>query len=109
MTDLYNIPGSADKVAESLAYHPEAQALFQAEIAYSRGQIDKVYRQANYFLENHTGFYAMISAGLLLSLCAMWKGDVQLWYKARKHILEAPCKDGVDRDIVTLTLAKRNS
>lgn len=109
MTDLYNIPGSADKVTESLAYHPEAQALFQAEIAYSRGQIDKVYRQANYFLENHTGFYAMISAGLLLSLCAMWKGDVQLWYKARKHILEVPCKDDVDRDIVTLTLASADS
>lgn len=109
MTDLYKAPGKADTCAEALSHHPEAQALFAAEIAYSRGEIDKVYEQANYFLENHTGFYAVISGGLLLSLCAMWKGDLQMWYKARKHILEAPCKDDVDRDIVLLTLAAADS
>lgn len=109
MTDLYNAPGTADTCTAALSHHPEAQALFAAEIAYSRGEIDKVYEQANYFLENHSGFYAVLSGGLLLSLCAMWKGDVQMWYKARKHILEAPCKDDVDRDIVSLTLASADS
>lgn len=109
MTDLYNTPGSADKCIAALSDYPEAQALFAAEIAYSRGEIDKVYQRANYFLENHTGFYAIISGGLLLSLCAMWKGDLQLWYKARRHIMEAPCKDDVDRDIVLLTIAAADS
>jgi len=109
MTDLYNTPGNADKHMEALSGYPEAQALFAAEIAYSRGQIDKVYERANYFLENHTGFYAILSGGMLLSLCAMWKGDLQMWYKAKKHILEAPCKDEVDRDIVSLTLAAADS
>jgi len=109
MTDLYNAPGNADKCAEALLQYPEAHALFTAEIAYSRGEIDKVYAQANYFLENHTGFYAILSGGLLLSLCAMWKGDLQMWYKARKHILEAPCKGNTDRDIVSLTLAAADS
>lgn len=109
MTDLYQIPGTADRVTESLAGYPEAQQLFSAEIAYSRCEIDKVYRQANYFLEKHTGFYAIISGGLLLSLCAMWKGDVQMWYKAKRHILEAPCKDDMDREIVSLALASADS
>lgn len=109
MTDLYQIPGTADRVIESLAGYPEAQQLFSAEIAYSRCEIDKVYRQANYFLERHTGFYAIISGGLLLSLCAMWKGDAQMWYKAKRHILEAPCKDDMDREIVSLALASADS
>lgn len=109
MTDLYNAPGSADKCREALSQYPEAQALFAAEIAYSQGQIDKVYEQANFFLENHTGFYAILSGGLLLSLCAMWRGDLQLWRKAKKHILEAPCRDSIDRDIVALTLASADS
>lgn len=109
MTDLYTTPGEADKVIAALSDHPEAQALFAAEIAYSRGQIDKVYQQANYFLENHTGFYAILAGGLLLSLCAMWKGDQRMWYKARQHILEAPCKNDVDRDVISLTLASADS
>ena len=109
MTDLYNCPGNADGCAEALSDYPEAQALFAAEIAYSRGEIDRVYERSNYFLENHTGFYAILSGGMLLSMCAMWKGDVQMWHKAKKHILEAPCKDRVDRDIVSLTLAAADS
>ena len=39
MSDLYNTPGTADEVAESFAYNHEAMVLFEAEVAYSRGQI----------------------------------------------------------------------
>lgn len=109
MTDLYNAPGTADRCIENLSFHPEAQALFAAQIAYSRGHIDQVYRHAQYFLNSHSGFYAVISGGMLLSLCAMWKGDAQMWYQARRHIYEAPCKDGIDRDIVSLALASTDS
>ncbi len=105
MTDLYTVPGSSDKCIEKLADHPEAQALFAAEIAYSRGEIDKVYMQAQYFLQARTGLYAVISAGMLLALCAMWKGDAKLWREARKHICDAPCKNDIDRDILSLSLA----
>lgn len=105
MTDLYNTPGRADQCIEELSYHPEAQALFAAEIAYSRGEIDKVYAHAKYFLDNHTGFYAMISGGMLLALVAMWKGDVKLWHQAKRHICDAPWKDENDRDIISLSIA----
>ncbi len=109
MTDLYSIPGSADAVTESLSQHPEAQALFAAEIAYSRGEIDKVYAQARNFLDNPTGFYATIAGGMLLSLCAMWKGDANMWNLARKHLYEAPCQNDMDRDIVALSIAAADS
>ncbi len=109
MTDLYHNVGSADECVAALAYHPEAQALFAAEIAYSRGEIDKVYEQAQYFLGKKSGMYAVLSSGLLLSLVAMWKGDVKLWNEARMHICQAPCGDGVDRDILALTLAAADS
>ncbi len=105
MTDLYTVPGSANKCIEGLAAHTEAQTLFATEIAYSRGEIDKVYEHAQYLLKAHSGMYAVISGGMLLALCAMWNGDVLLWRKARKHICEAPCRDDNDRDILALSLA----
>ncbi len=109
MTDLYSEPGTADKCIEELAYNRETQVLFAATITYSRGEIDKVYEQAQSFLKNHNGFYAIISSGILLSLVAMWKGDLALWNKARQYIINAPCNNDVDRDIVALSLAAADS
>lgn len=105
MTNLYNTPGSADAVIESLADYPEAQQHFAAEIAYSRGEIDKVYENASYYLEQHNGFYSMLSSGMLVALVAMWKGDVVLWQKAKKHMYDAPWKNENDRDIIALSVA----
>ena len=109
MTDLYSEPGRADECADALYYHPEAQALFRAQIAYSRGEIDKVYEYAQHFLDSHSGFYAMISGGMLLSLCAIWHGDDNMWNKARQHICDAPCEDLAHADILELSLAVGNS
>ncbi len=105
MTDLYNTPGTADEVIESLADYPESQALFAAEIAYSRGEITKVYEHARYFLNSHSGFYAVNAGGMLLALAAMWKGDINLYREAKVHITEAPAKTDTDRDIMSLSLA----
>lgn len=109
MTDLYNEPGTADESINKLAHYPIAQKLFAAEIAYSRGEIDKVYEVANDLIENDSEFYTTISSGMLLGLCAMWKGDIKMWYKARKHLLDAPCVNSNDRDIVSLALASTDS
>lgn len=105
MTDLYSVPGTADQCIEALADHPEAQTLFAAEIAYSRGQIDKVYEHARDFLDSRGGFYSIIAGGMLLALVAMWKGDIQLWNEAHKHFYDAPCRIALDRDIISLALA----
>lgn len=105
MTNLYNKAGKADECAEMLINQPEAHALFEAQIAYRRGEIEKVYEQARYFLHAHSGFYAVIGGGMLLAQCAIWRGDIYLWKEAKKHIFEAPCKDEHDRELVSLALA----
>ncbi len=109
MTDLYTVPGTADQVIESLADNPEAQALFAAEIAYSRGEIYKVLANANDFLKSRSGFYAVNAGGMLLALAAMYKGDIRLYREAKIHITEAPAKTELDRDIMSLSLACINT
>lgn len=105
MTDLYRTAGSAEESAAMLVNNPEARALFEAQIAYRRGEIDKVYDHARYFLSAHSGFYAILGGGMLLALCAIWRGDATLWNEAKRHICEAPCTGETEREIISLTLA----
>ena len=109
MTDLYIAPGTAEECIKTLSTSPESQALFAAEIAYSRGEINKVLEYANFFLESQSSLFSVIAGGMLLALCAMWKGDLQLWQKAKMHLYEAPCQNDSDRDIVLLSVAATDS
>ena len=105
MTSLYSSPGTAELSSQMLENNPEARALFDAQLAYRRGEIDKVYEQARYFLSSHSGFYAILGGGMLLALCAIWRGDVYLWNEAKKHIFEAPCDTKEEREIISLAIA----
>ena len=109
MTNLYDTPGGAEQCAERLYNNHEAYTLFTAELAYSRGEIDRVYESANYLLKKHSGFYAIIAGGMLLSLCAIWRGDLNMWRKAKIHIAEAPAKSDQDRDIIAFSLTAVDS
>jgi len=103
MSDLYSLPGSADEAVEQLADNPLAKTLFEAEIAYARGDIDAVYQSANVLLKG-TSFYSVLASGTLLALCAIWRGDLSLWRLAKVHMAEAPAETDSDRDIITLAL-----
>lgn len=109
MTDLYSTPGAAEQSIEALSDNYEAQLLFAAEIAYSKGAIDKVYESANYLLKKHSGFYAVLSAGMLLALCAIWHGDLDMWRRAKVHIAEAPAASDTDRDIMLFSITAVDS
>lgn len=109
MTDLYSVAGSAEKSIAALESNPEAQILLAAEIAYSKGDIEKVYDSAYYLLHKHSGLYAVISAGMLLALCAIWRGDLNMWRQAKIHIAEAPVKSEADRDIATFSITAIDS
>ncbi len=109
MTDLYNTPGKADESALALEGNEEAKLLFEAEVAYSRGQIDRVYASANSLLERSSGFYAALSAGMLLALCAIWRGDLQMWRKAKQHIAHAQVENDQQRDIILLAISAVDS
>ena len=108
MTDLYNEPGSAQRVIDSLKDYPESKALFTAEMHYCRGEIDKVLEYANMFLDSHSGFYAIISGGMQLAMVSMWRGDTELFIKAKQHLYEAPWKTELDRDVISLSVAVCN-
>ena len=109
MTDLYSVAGNAEKSIAALESNPEAQILLEAEIAYSKGNIEKVYDSAYYLLHKHSGFYAVISAGMLLGLCAIWRGDLNMWRQAKIHIAEAPAKSEADRDIMAFSITAIDS
>lgn len=109
LTNLYHTPGCAEEAVNALSDNPEAQQLLSAELACAKGEIDKVYEIANYLLEKHSGFYAVLAAGTLLAQCAIWKGDLNMWRKAKVHISEANAKDDREREIVTLCLCAVDS
>lgn len=105
MTNIYSTAGKADESISLFENNMEAYELFKAQIAYRRGEIEKIYDKARYFLRSHSGFYAILGGGMLLAQCAIWRGDLRLWNEAKKHICEAPCESKTQREIVSLTLA----
>ena len=109
MTNVYNEKGKAEECGELLINNHEAYLLYETQIAYRKGEIDKVYDRARYFLRAHSGFYAILRGGMLLAQCAIWRGDINLWNEAKRHICEAPCMTQAERDIVSLSLAIINS
>ena len=109
MSDLYSTPGTADEQTKLLASNHDAQVLFEAEIAYSRGEIDKAYHRAKYLLDKKTGFYATLSAGMLLALCAIWRNDLSLWRQAKVHLSKAPNTTDADRDIIDMSITAVDS
>ncbi len=109
LTNLYHTPGCAENAIAELAGNHEAQVLLSAEIACARGEIDKVYDTANYLLNKHSGFYAVLAAGTLLAQCAIWRGDLAMWRKAKVHIAGADAKDDREREIITLCLCAVDS
>lgn len=105
MTNIYSTAGKADESISLFENNIEAHELFEAQIAYRRGEIEKVYDKARYFLNSHSGFYAILGGGMLLAQCAIWRGDIHLWNEAKRHICQAPCESKTQREIVSLSLA----
>ncbi len=108
-TDLYHTAGTADAVVDAFADYPETQRIFRAQLDYRRGNMEQVLEQLPHFLDRHGGLYSTISAALLLSYCALWRGDAALWRTARQHIYTAPCTGENDRRMLDLWLAIMDS
>ncbi len=108
-TDLYSKAGTADKLIASFADFPETQKIVKAQFDCRRGDMDAIYEVSEHFLQNHVGFNAIISAGMVLSFCAIWNGDIKLWQKARQHIYEAPYKDEHQLQLIRFWIAVMES
>ncbi len=109
MTDLYNSSGSAEASIEKLSGNRNAQMLFAAEIAYSRGDIDEVYDRAKFLLNDHSDLYTTLSAGMLMALCAIWRGDLTMWRRSKVFLADAPAENDIERDIIAFSITAVDS
>lgn len=109
MSNIYHIPGSADEVAQSLSHRPEAAALFRAQIAYCRGELDATRRVAEKLLEVPCSHDLQIGCGMILANCAVTLGDRELWNRAKTAIVSAPCHGAQDKYAVDFWLAAAES
>lgn len=110
MTNLYNLPGCGDELVKKYKNdQPETALLLEAQLAYYRGNIERAYQFARYCLINKTYFEIQVGAGLVLSLCAMYKGDVHLWEEAKQCIISAPCRNEDDQLLIPFWLAASES
>jgi len=106
MSNLYNTPGTADRVAEeAFPNRPVAAQLFRAQIAFCRGELDKAIEIVGEIGERPRGQDLQIGCGVILGMCAVVKGDEELWRKARKEIISAPCHNNRDRYAMEFWLA----
>lgn len=108
MTDLYHTPGCGEKTSRSLQNNPPAKLLFDGWLAYCRGEIDTAYHLARNLLDERYSFYTVTGAIMLLSLCAVWRGDIELWNEARMYISHVPCRRDVERETLSMVLTASN-
>lgn len=109
MSNIYNAPGTADAVAEALHSRPAAAALFRAQIAYCRGELDTTAQIVGELLREPCGHDLQIGCGMILGMCAVSKGDLKLWNEARCLVKTAPCHSERDKYAVDFWLAALES
>ena len=105
MTDLYHTPGCGDESSMALSDHPTAKLLFDSNLAFCRGDIDRSYRLARKLLDPNNSFYTLVGAIMQLSLVAIWRGDKELWDESLKYLGLLPCETETEQEILSLTLA----
>ena len=105
LTEFFRTPGTAEVCAESLSENQEAAALFGAGICLCRGEIDRACEYADRLLSRSSKFNFTLTAGFLLAMCAIWRGDAELWRQAKKGICDAPFASEEEQELMTLTLA----
>lgn len=99
MTNLYQHPGSCDAVIRSLEARPEAAMLFRAQMAYCRGDVETAYQLADQLLQRPCCHDLQMGCGIMLAMCAIFKGDVNMWKRAKESIQSAQCHHPKDRSL----------
>lgn len=104
-SNIYNMPGTADAVADNMTERPVAAQLFRAQIAFCRGDTRTCRSIVESLLEIPKGHDLQIGCGVILGNCAIVEGDIFLWNKAKAEIANAHCHDERDRMAVDFWLA----
>lgn len=109
LSNLYNRPGSADRVAVEMEKMPGAAMLFRGCLAYLRGDVHVSRRLVQELLQKDCSHDMQIGCGLILANCALFAGDSELWNASKKYITDAPCHSTRDRLAVDFWLAAAES
>ena len=109
LSNLYHLPGTADRVAYSLEDRPQSAALFRSQLAYLRGNIQESLSIAGHLEKESCGHDLQIGCGLILANCAVFTGNRELFVKAREMIAQAPCHSTRDRCAVDFWVAAAQS
>jgi len=104
-SNIYNVPGTADAVADGMTERPVAAQLFRAQIAWCRGDTKTCRSIVEPLLEIPKGHDLQIGCGVILGNCAIVEGNASLWHKARAEIANAHCHDERDRMALDFWLA----
>lgn len=109
MTNLYQLPGSGDELVNRAKNQPETSFMLEVQLAYFRGEIEKVYQLIQAASPHEGSFEYQISEGMLLSLCAMYRGDNFLWQNAKKYMMSISSKNPKEQQQLAFWLAATDS
>lgn len=104
-SNIYNVPGTADSVADNMTQRPVAAQLFRSMIAFCRGDTRTSREIVESLADIPKGHDLQIGCGVILGNCAIVEGDALLWRKARALISSAHCQDERDQMAVSFWLA----
>lgn len=104
-SNIYNVPGTADAVANNMTQRPVAAQLFRAQIAFCRGDTRTCRAIVESLHDVPKGHDLQIGCGVVLGNCAIVEGDAFLWNKAKAEIVDAHCHDDRDRMAVDFWIA----
>jgi len=109
LSNLYNQPGTADWVADSLEDRPQSAALFRSQLSYLRGEVEESRALAETIAEGSCGHDLQIGCGIVFANCAVYIGDHDLFVRGVELIAQAPCHSPRDRCAVDFWAAAAQS
>lgn len=108
MTALYNEPGKGFREKE-FANYPRARILMEAQMAYCQGEIQKCHTMTKEVLSEPCGHDLQLGCGIMLAMCAICTGNMELWNTARETISTAKCHNPKDKHLTEFWLAALDS
>jgi len=108
----YVATGTADACTAEVSDSRDSKMIMEAGFAYLRGEIDSSAVISREILDTSDNFQCKVSAGMRLGLCAVWKGDIDMWNEGIQAICDASRKEPDDSEetnaIADLALASIN-
>ena len=96
-TNIYHTPGMLQQVIADLGDRPAAAKIMEYYALCLQGDFTGAAKAVHEFLSVPRGFYGKVSAGYVLSLCAVFQGSSRLWHEAKQHMASAPCQSESDQ------------